>query len=200
MNKMRTVKDAKASNSTQVLRMIYGYAHEHRSWWGNVRWFFEKRGWIHRRVILNDTWPTMTKGIKTPDQMYFYGTPESYVRSGRMLSATEIIRGVANLDVKTGLVWYSRPKARHHHLLWIMGEYGVDERARAQAVQGFLTSAGRFVTREEALVIAQANHQLIKKTPPEHLLFSEDLFEGPLSSDGESFDPHQRTYSEHTPR
>lgn len=42
--------------------------------------------------------------------------------------------------------------------------------------QGFLTSEGAFVDRVEALAIAQAAGQLICKTQPEDMLFSEDVW------------------------
>lgn len=42
--------------------------------------------------------------------------------------------------------------------------------------QGFWTNKREFISREEALVVAKAAHQLIKKTPPEHKLFSEDCW------------------------
>lgn len=177
--------------------MINGYCSEPINMWSMFRGVFEKRRWIKRRTILSDSYPTMTRGIRTPDQMYFYGTPEVYVKSGRTYSGPEIVRGVANLDKRTGLIWYSRPKARHHNLLWVMGEYGVDSHGLAESIQGFLTSKGRFLTREEAMVMAVENYQLIGPATHQTKLFSEDLFSGPLGS-SESFESTQRTHCEHS--
>ncbi|CAN7302977.1 hypothetical protein LJR164_001579 [Phenylobacterium sp. LjRoot164] len=61
------------------------------------------------------------------------------------------------------------PPARHHNLFALAGS--PDE-------SGFLTSAGRFVGREEALLIARASGQPMIEHPARHerLLFSEDLW------------------------
>lgn len=70
---------------------------------------------------------------------------------------------------------YSLPRpARHHDVLaLIFKKFG----SRASgSVQGFLTSDGEFVDRELALQIAKRHNQLIMKTFPEHLLFSEDVW------------------------
>jgi hypothetical protein len=42
--------------------------------------------------------------------------------------------------------------------------------------QGFLTSLGRFVTREEALIIAKREKQVGEQTYSEKQLYSEDLY------------------------
>jgi hypothetical protein len=42
--------------------------------------------------------------------------------------------------------------------------------------QGFLDNRGTFLTREEALEVALAAKQVLIKTNPKHLLFSEDLY------------------------
>lgn len=69
------------------------------------------------------------------------------------------------------------PPARHHTLLhplydWWAGKnpHGVD--------QGFITSTGRYVDREEGLQIALASGQPMIDHPSRHdrLLFSEDLW------------------------
>jgi hypothetical protein len=63
------------------------------------------------------------------------------------------------------------PPARHHNLFWL-----VDGEAPTES--GFMTSAGRFVGREEALQIALASGQPLIDHPARHatLLFSEDLW------------------------
>lgn len=64
------------------------------------------------------------------------------------------------------------PPARHHTLLHVVG-HGV-----AFEDQGFLTSTGRFVGREEGLQIAVASGQPMIDHPSRHStwLFSEDLW------------------------
>ncbi len=42
--------------------------------------------------------------------------------------------------------------------------------------QGFIDNKGMFQSRKEALEIAKAANQLIRKTQPEDELFSEDLY------------------------
>lgn len=65
--------------------------------------------------------------------------------------------------------------ARHHHILhqlWPMSEKRLDHG------QGFVTDAGRYVTREEGWQIAEAAGQLLGRAPtgPRGTLFSEDLW------------------------
>ncbi len=62
------------------------------------------------------------------------------------------------------------PPARHHNLFALTGRNPDD--------QGFLTSTGRFVGREEALNIAEAAGQPLIDHPSRHpkWLFSEDLW------------------------
>jgi hypothetical protein len=43
--------------------------------------------------------------------------------------------------------------------------------------QAFVTNTGRFVSREEALAIAKAAGQYIRKTGNQHHLFSEELWD-----------------------
>lgn len=72
-----------------------------------------------------------------------------------------------------------RPK-RHHDVIHKMSAAGLP--ASAMHDQGFVTSAGRFVDRKEAVKIAIAAGQLkregsiVIKTSPAGLLFSEDLW------------------------
>ena len=62
------------------------------------------------------------------------------------------------------------PPARHHNLFAL-----VDRRPDES---GFLTSTGRLVRRDDALIIAQAARQPLIDHPSRHshLLFSEDLW------------------------
>ncbi len=72
-------------------------------------------------------------------------------------------------------VWFLPKPMRHHHILHIMYENGMEEKL-VEWDQGFLDSDGKFLTRSEALLNAIENNQLICKTSPVDLLFSEDLW------------------------
>jgi hypothetical protein len=66
----------------------------------------------------------------------------------------------------------SPPPARHHNLFIAYSRLGPPDE------QGFLTSAGRFVDREEGLKIALASGQPMIEHPgrTDYWLFSEDLW------------------------
>ncbi len=66
--------------------------------------------------------------------------------------------------------------ARHHDLIRLACRIGYERDKVLAATQGFVTSAGRFVTREEALPIARSAGQIARKTEPADQLFSEDLW------------------------
>jgi hypothetical protein len=69
------------------------------------------------------------------------------------------------------------PPARHHTLLHaIFNTYGERGPMIKATDQGFLTSTGRFVSREEAVTIAMAAGQIIKPKFQPQQLFSEDLW------------------------
>lgn len=61
---------------------------------------------------------------------------------------------------------------RHHDIMIRFGKK-LDKHPDSQ---GFYTSAGRFVGREEAYHIAQAAGQIINPVPQKGCLFSEDLY------------------------
>lgn len=166
---------------------IDGFVKEPASWLRAL----ERRKWRNRRYVISERLPTMTKMIWKewpiqPDSwnhMYFYGDAEVYVKTGRAVHGTlnpEIVRGVATYDPHTGLIWYSRAPARHHNLYWIMTEYGVTEYEKSQCIEGFLTSRGNFITREEAMPMARENFQIVRECSNRNQLYSEHLFEGSL--------------------
>lgn len=67
------------------------------------------------------------------------------------------------------------PPARHHTLLWAVS--GINDNLRiGSEQQGFITSTGRFVDRQEALEIALAAKQIERPKYQPHQLFSEDLW------------------------
>ena len=90
----------------------------------------------------------------------------------------------AAIKDKTGTVYSLQPPNRHHDIIWQCGVAGHDG-----SVQGFLTDEGKFVDREEAMVIARAANQLIDRPAgpasgnQSTKLFSEDLWEGPAGRD-----------------
>ena len=66
---------------------------------------------------------------------------------------------------------------RHHHIIRWMAEEGRNGKNGCDVCnQGFLTSYGRFVDREEGATIAIAASQISRKTGPDHILFSEDIW------------------------
>lgn len=96
------------------------------------------------------------------------------------LSEPEVIFAVA-LRHPSGIIFAAEQPGRHSHVIVLMSEQGRAGNVNTRD-QGFLTSWGRYVDRIEGLAIAQAANQVIRKTSPEHKLFSEDLWEGPLLS------------------
>lgn len=70
---------------------------------------------------------------------------------------------------------YSLPSPnRHHHILLRLAQRNLD-RWPISGQQGFVTSTGRFVNRNEAFMIAEKAGQLIRRHK-EGELFSEDLW------------------------
>lgn len=85
-------------------------------------------------------------------------------------------RIVAAAVIYHGLIIYAPPPARHGDILRLLHE--VKEGAGSGVKhdgQGFITSTGRYVARIEAMQIAKAAGQLIRK-PYNAELFSENLF------------------------
>lgn len=82
---------------------------------------------------------------------------------------------IAGVAIRVGDMFMGRrAPARHHHLLHEMYRLGMEDYG-AEA-QGFYTSDGRFVTREEAVPIAQAAGQIGEKHGSARILFSEDMW------------------------
>lgn len=88
-----------------------------------------------------------------------------------------LIVGVAILH-PSGVLFVADKPFRHHHLIRAMSTLGMAGLPNTHN-QGFLTNAGRFVHRYEAFHIARNANQILKKHPPEHILFSEDIWETP---------------------
>ena len=92
-----------------------------------------------------------------------------------MESIENIYCAAVQLQV-TKRIFSMAPPARHHNIMHDFNVMGYGQ----QYMQGFLTNTRRFVDREEAVKIARASRQIYpgmpKKTQPDHLLFSEDLW------------------------
>jgi hypothetical protein len=77
----------------------------------------------------------------------------------------------------TGQIWAVERPGRHPHITWAMDALYVPEFHRTE--EGFLTSYGRYVERNEAALIAAAAGQLLNKQSTPAILFSEDVWETP---------------------
>ncbi len=65
------------------------------------------------------------------------------------------------------------PPARHHTIFWAADALGYPQ---MHYEQGFTTTTGRFVDREEGCSIAIAAGQIKEKTGPADILFSECMW------------------------
>lgn len=91
----------------------------------------------------------------------------------------EFIICAAIKNEQTGKIYYGH---RHHHCLeasngelsWTMNR---QEMTKVRRIQGFITNENRFVSREDALIIALENNQVLDKTQIRgNQLYSEDLY------------------------
>lgn len=103
----------------------------------------------------------------------------------KRLQGCVVERIAAAAITKDGLIFTVTPPGRHHtvaHLLLGVRNGERDETLTAYVEhtldfdQGFITSAGRFVDREEGWNIAQASGQILRVTGSPGTLFSEDLW------------------------
>jgi len=74
-----------------------------------------------------------------------------------------------------GEVWQLPRPARHHHILWAIDQVTGRGIEGIPANQGFVTSTGRFVGREDAARIAVLAGQVIEPQYGREL-YSEDLW------------------------
>jgi hypothetical protein len=80
-------------------------------------------------------------------------------------------------DGQEGMLFWKLAPHRHHHVIAMMRENGIPLDHMMQEQQGFLTSDGGHVSREEALMIAEKSNQIIQRTGSQgEELFSEDLW------------------------
>lgn len=116
-------------------------------------------------------------------QCYFiYGKEERFwgLLAGGSPNIEEIT--YAAMRLKDGVVFAPHRPNRHGEIYSILEAYGVAPRSRADATEGFLTSWGRFVDREEGLALAlkaqqvRLDHEGKKRCHPSYELFSEDIW------------------------
>ncbi len=88
------------------------------------------------------------------------------------ITLKKVINGVLPKNCDRGLVVCGH---RHGQCIWTVSSLtGLrTEDATGEHEQGFLTSDNRFVTREEAAIIAFEAHQI---NEPKETLYSEDLY------------------------
>ncbi|MDQ3750807.1 MAG: hypothetical protein M3367_17580 [Acidobacteriota bacterium] len=72
---------------------------------------------------------------------------------------------------QNGIIYVGK---RHYNRIAVMIECGLPKPVTGE--QGFVTEKGEFVTHEEALKIAVANNQIIKKHGSSSELYSEDPY------------------------
>lgn len=80
-----------------------------------------------------------------------------------------------NASAFSALTVSASPSARHHNIIHSLYDYGIKV---GPEQQGFITSTGRFVSREEALDIVFTSGQKYIEHDSNHptQLFSEDLW------------------------
>jgi DNA repair protein RadA/Sms len=88
------------------------------------------------------------------------------------------VERVTEAAIKIGEHVYVMPRpARHHDVLKMLYQAGLNDEGPSHLNgQGFTTSRGRFVDREEAAQIARAASQLIREPTPANMLTSEDVW------------------------
>lgn len=73
------------------------------------------------------------------------------------------------------VVYHASPPGRHHDVIFYMYSLGI-RGVHVCRYQGFITNTGRYVGREEACKIAKKAKQILIKTNPTYMLFSEDVW------------------------
>lgn len=88
------------------------------------------------------------------------------------MNNNEFITGVA--IVTDGKLFQLPKPNRHHHCIELAARQL--NKPVSDGTQGFMTSTGRYVLREEALTIAKAANQLLPRHKHPRELFSESLW------------------------
>lgn len=84
-------------------------------------------------------------------------------------------RIIGSAILQDGVIYWCPRPCRHHHVIWGKCEADGEGFDHDRAVQGFLSSDGQFLDREQAHALAIENGQCPE---PDHVreLFSEDLW------------------------
>lgn len=83
---------------------------------------------------------------------------------------------IAAAAIRIGEVTHSMPPPARHHTIMYALEADYWCRHAGSEDSGFITSLGRFVDRSAACLIARAAGQIVNKTGPEDILFSECMW------------------------
>ncbi len=107
---------------------------------------------------------------------FFAGTEQDY-RSffAGECNKPERIAHVATRLRTSGRIYSVTAPGRHHNIEALLRQVGIPLSSDTQ--QGFVSTRGRWLNRKEACVVATLANQLIRKTPPETELFSEDIWD-----------------------
>jgi len=95
---------------------------------------------------------------------------KQYILCAAILFDDGIVHVHQPINVMHGLVFCGR---RHNNILTTLKEAGIDRLTLGESAQGFITSWDRFVSREDAAIIAHDAGQIDK---PKTKLYSEDLY------------------------
>lgn len=115
--------------------------------------------------------------------MGMVGTEEIFLRTmsglnhGLFPGGPEVILYAAIRHPDGRIFAVSRP-GRHGHVQQLMEMLNSNSpEAMELDRQGFITSLGAWLSREDALVVATRNNQIIRKHPQNYELYSEDMWE-----------------------
>lgn len=105
---------------------------------------------------------------KNPDVYLGYAQPEKVLCAAVWYQKDELTTNCLPHNIGYGIVLSG---FAHQQVINAMAEVGVKH-----GVSGFLTSHNRFIDREDAMIMARANGQIVRDIPADSAsLFSEDL-------------------------
>jgi len=110
----------------------------------------------------------------TPELAYFSGNERTLMQNLVINTDFEFIKYAAVRHPNGNIFAVSQP-GRHGDVKMAMDRVGMAGIANTMD-QGFVTSKGRFVNREEGLTIAKDRRQIVRKHPTPDELYSEDMW------------------------
>lgn len=110
-----------------------------------------------------------------PHLIFYVGTQEEFTAHYAKNQGKPERIIASSIKHPDGKIYAADAPGRHHHCIALMSLHGVTGPGNTQN-QGFITNTGRYVNRREGLAIAVAANQLIQKTNPPEILFSEDVW------------------------